>query len=100
MQWIRANTEPANHVFESVVRVVTLTGSRKPPKDVAQPFEWRSLRDHNNEGRFVPLSVEQAKTYDEGLSRSQMDNQMLALELEVKPSEVSVWLCVRGMRLR
>ena len=56
LNWLRANVEEANEVMESVVRVVTRTGTREPPLSQAtyKPRLWVELEQLRGIGRFVP----------------------------------------------
>ena len=56
LNWMRENVDEANEVMESVVRVVTRTGTREPPrgKAVYKPRMWVELEQLRGIGRFVP----------------------------------------------
>ena len=56
LHWMRENVEEANEVMESVVRVVTRTGTREAPRGKAmyKPRMWVELEPLRGIGRFVP----------------------------------------------
>ena len=59
--WLLENPDQANEVMESVVRVATLTGTRRRPEDSPANRVWVELQIPGGIGRFIPDNKEQVE---------------------------------------
>lgn len=87
LNWMRENVEEANEVMESVVRVVTRTGTREPPRGnkVYTPRMWVELERLRGIGRFVPDTEANTGVRDRNSTGSTGEGDVTFEEVEIDP---------------
>jgi hypothetical protein len=98
-RWLEANPDGCNEVMESIVRVVTYTGTRAAAEEGAlQARVWRGMLSQHNKGRFVPdteaktdaelFAVTPGQSYEAWLRRC--TTQAIETEINIQTGEFTL----------